>query len=52
MPITYANPSPSVGKAQLKESLRNLWSLRKRDLPPRTAAHSIPEADETHECRA
>ena len=42
VPITYANPSPSVGKAQIMESLRNLKELRRRGRPPREAGDAEP----------
>jgi dolichol-phosphate mannosyltransferase len=29
VPITYANPSPSLGASSLLEAFRNLWELRK-----------------------
>ena len=28
VPITYTNPSKSVGSSNIKEALRNLWRLR------------------------
>lgn len=37
IPITYANPSKGVGSASLKESLRNLWHLRRHRTPSPTS---------------
>jgi dolichol-phosphate mannosyltransferase len=42
LPITYSNPSPSVGKAQIMDSLHNLRELRRRGRPPRSVKHAAP----------